>query len=90
MASWERPPSAWEGLLAEPTVLLPYLVNSTLEDLISYLDDARVGPGSVIAIDYLNLVSGDPQENLNTVRSLASVRSWRVFVGKMTRRPAAR
>jgi hypothetical protein len=83
LASWERPP-AWSDSADE--VARPEIVAWSAAELGRCREVRAAGAGTVVAVDYLQLLSDPDDGAAGVLRSLATTRGWRLVLGVMAPR----
>jgi len=86
-ASWEAAPKFTGPMVEVPEVAIPNILGWDLGELERWLNTKNVAPGSLIAVDYVQLVS-DIRESGSLVRlsRLAREHNYRLLAGFMPRR----
>ena len=86
LASWERPASGSAELVGRHDVAIPQIINWDVAELERCPEIRDAPSGSVIAIDYLQLVDDQGEDAASALHTLAVEREFRVVLGVMARR----
>jgi hypothetical protein len=90
LVCWERAPERWAGVVENGAVRTPVVVGWDTSTLARWSADEGVGPGALVAIDYLGLVSPDQVASAEALAALARERRWRLLLGIMAPRSLER
>jgi hypothetical protein len=84
LASWERSPGFSSRL--PDSIVQPEVIGWSSENLAECAEVRAAGPGAVVAVDYLQLLSDNNHGAGRSLRELAETRSWRLVLGVMAPR----
>jgi len=83
-ASWEAPPDITRPMVGAPEVAIPYILGWDLGELERWLGAEGIALGSVVAIDYVQLISDFGQlGSVERLIQLAEHSGFRVLAGFM-------
>lgn len=83
LASWERPPTFSTALAG---VVQPKIIGWSAEELGQCAEVRDTAPGTVVAVDYLQLLGDSGDGAGRSLCALAANRSWRLLLGVMAPR----